>query len=136
MRLRPVVLILFFSLAPAGCDSAEEPPPALQGRYEGTFTYIAEPGPFSPGGPVSLPWLLSLEEAADGTVRGTGDLGGDRVSVIGAHIHPEVRLEFTDDQDAFAGRFMGTLSDDGRVLEGVYNFSFFFINISVTLRLQ
>ena len=111
----------------------EEPPPVLQGRYEGTFTYVAEPGPFSPGGPVSQPWTLSLEQATDGTVSGSGSLGPVPVTVSGRHDHPDVTLEFTDDQNDFAGRFTGTLSDDGRVLEGVYTFRLFFVNIAVTL---
>lgn len=34
-----------------------------------------------------------------------------------------------------AGRFTGTLSGDGRTLDGVYNFNFFFVNSPVTLRI-
>ena len=64
MSSRTVLLVGLFGLALAGCDSAGDPPPQLQGR------------------------------------------------------------------------FTGTLSDDGRVLDGVYNFSFFFVNSPVTLSLR
>ena len=58
-----------------------------------------------------------------------------RITITGRHDHPAVTLEFTDDQNGFAGRFAGTLSDDGRVLNGVYNFGLFFVSIPVELRL-
>ncbi len=133
MRLLTTVLIILLGIASARCDSAEDPPPALQGRFEGTFTYIAEPGPFSPGGPVSQPWVLTLQEDTRGGVTGTGRLDKTPITVTGTHDHPDVTLEFTDDQAAFAGRFTGTLSRDGRVLDGVYNFTFFFVNNPLTL---
>ena len=133
MRLRAAVLIILLGIATARCDSAEDPPPVLQGRFEGTFMYIAEPGPFSPGGPVSQPWALTLQENTPGIVTGTGSLDRTPVTVTGTHDHPNVTLEFTDDQAAFAGRFTGTLSRDGRVLDGVYNFTFFFVNNPVML---
>ena len=50
--MKSIILILICGVLLAGCDSAEELPPVLQGRYDGTFTYIAEPGPFFEGGPV------------------------------------------------------------------------------------
>ena len=132
--MKSIILILICGVLLAGCDSAEEPPPVLQGRYDGTFTYIAEPGPFFEGGPVSQPWTLSLEEGADGPVTGFGSFGPMPVSVSGRHDPPDVTLEFSDDQNDFAGRFTGTLSDDGRVLDGTYTFRLFFVNISVMLR--
>jgi len=134
MHFRTITYVLLFGILLAGCDSAEDPPPELQGRYDGTFTYIAPPGPFSGGGEVSEAWVLMLEEKGRRDVSGAGNLGDDfPVTVIGTHDHPDVTLEFTDGQNAFAGRFTGTLSDDGRVLEGVYNFNFFFVNNPVTL---
>ena len=67
-------------------------------------------------------------------VSGAGNLGdGMPVTVSGTHDHPDVTLEFTDGQNAFAGRFTGSLSDDERVLEGVYNFNLFFVNHPLTL---
>ncbi len=134
MRFRTITLVLLFGLVQAGCDSAEDPPPELQGRYAGTFTYIAPPGPFSGGGEVSEAWVLMFEEKGRGDVSGAGNLGdGMPVTLSGTHDHPDVRLEFTDTQNAFAGRFIGSLSDDGRVLEGVYNFNLFFVNHPLTL---
>ncbi len=134
MRFRTITCVLLFGILLAGCDSAEDPPPELQGRYDGTFRYTAPPGPFSGGGEVSESWVLMLGEKAGGDISGVGNLGDDfTVTVTGTHDHPDVTLEFTDGQNAFAGRFTGTLSDDGRVLEGVYNFNFFFVNNPVTL---
>ncbi len=134
MRFRTITYVLLFGILLVGCDSAEDPPPELQGRYDGTFTYTAPPGPFSGGGEVSESWVLMLEEQAGGDISGAGNLGDDfPVTVTGTHDHPDVTLEFTDSQNAFAGRFTGRLSDDGRVLEGVYNFNLFFVNQPVTL---
>ena len=118
----------------AGCDSAEDVPPTLVGQYAGTFTYIAEPGPFFPGGPVSQPWSLSLNEDQEGLVSGTGTFDSTHVTILGVHQHPDVTLDFTDEEGAFAGRFTGTLSDDGRELEGIYTLDIFFANNPVTLR--
>ena len=126
MRFRTITYVLLFGILLAGCDSAEDSPPELQGRYDGTFTYTAPPGPFSGGGEVSESWVLMLEEKGGGDISGAGNLGdGMPVTVSGTHDHPDVTLEFTDGQNAFAGRFTGSLSDDERVLEGVYNFNLF-----------
>ena len=57
----------------------------------------------------------------------------EQVTVSGTHDHPDVMLVFTDSQGTSAGRFTGTLSDDGRMLEGVYTFNLFFVNHPVTL---
>lgn len=135
MRSLTVTRFLLFGLLLPGCDSAGEEPPQLRGRYDGTFTYIAPPGPFSEGGPVSEAWVLRLEEN-EGLISGAGDLGDDvHVTVSGAHDHPDVTLDFTDDHDAFAGCLNGTFSDDGRVLDGAYTSHFFFLNAPVTLTL-
>ena len=134
MRFRTLLLMLLFGIPLLGCDSAEDPPPQLQGRYDGTFTYIAPPTPFSPGGPVSEAWTLMLAENGRGDVSGTGTLGDElSVTITGRHDHPDVTLDFTDDQGDAAGRFTGALSDDGRMLDGVYNFNIFFANNPVTL---
>lgn len=134
MRFRTITLVLLFGVLLLGCDSAEDSPPELQGRYAGTFTYIAPPGPFSGGGEVAEAWVLMLEEKGRGEVSGAGNLGENMpVTLSGTHNHPDVTLEFTDGQNAFAGRFTGSLSDDGRVLEGVYNFNLFFVNHPLTL---
>ena len=134
MPVRTVSLLLLVGMLLLGCDSAEDPPPELQGRYEGTFTYIAPPTPFSPGGPVSEAWTLMLTDNGRGDVSGTGTLGDAlSVTITGRHDHPDVTLDFTDDQGDTAGRFTGTLSDDGRMLNGVYNFTIFFANNPVTI---
>ncbi len=134
MRFRTITLVLLFGVVLVGCDSAEDASPTLAGRCEGTFTYTAPPGPFSGGGEVSESWALMLEEKGGGDISGVGDLGDSvPVTVSGTHDHPDVTLEFTDGQNAFAGRFTGSLSDDGRVLEGVYNFNLFFVNHPLTL---
>lgn len=134
MRFRILALTLLFGSLLLGCDSAEDPPPVLQGRYDGTFTYIAPPGPFFPGGPVSESWVLTLTENGRGVVSGAGTLGDEMpVTISGSHDHPDVILDFTDDQGDAAGRFTGTLSDDGQQLDGVYNFTIFFANNPVTL---
>jgi len=134
MFVRILALLLFSGILIAGCDSAEDPPPELQGRYDGTFTYIAPPGPFSQGGEVSEAWSLSLTENGSGDVSGTGTLtAAVPVSVAGTHDHPDVVLTFTDDDGGSVGRFTGKLSDDGEVLDGVYDFNLFFANDPVTL---
>lgn len=134
MPVRTLTLVLLCGILILGCDSAEDPAPELQGRYEGTFTYIAPPGPFSPGGPVSEAWVLMLDENERGDVSGTGSLGDETpVTVSGRHDHPNVTLDFTDNDGDAAGRFTGTISDDGRMLDGVYNVNIFFANNPVTL---
>ena len=134
--MRCGLFIVVLALLVVGCDSTDEPPPRVSGQYTGTLMYIAEPGPFSPGGPVAEPWMFSLDEARQGQITGVGTLDSLQVTVTGLHDHPDVTLDFMDEQGAFAGRFTGLLSDDGRELDGVYTFDIFFANISVTLRRQ
>jgi len=135
MRKNLVFWALILACIGFGCDSAEPAVPELSGRFEGSFTYIAPPGPFFPGGEVSEDWSLSLRETADGSVSGNGKLGADAVTASGSHEHPEVVLEFVDGAGNALGRFSGTLSDDGSVLDGVYNLYLFFVDIPVTLNL-
>lgn len=134
MLVRAVRIAILLPLLLVGCDTNESPPPELRGRFEGTFTYIAPPGPFSPGGSVSEEWVLSISEDGSGNVAGSGTLTvAVPVTVAGTHDHPNVVLDFTDDEGGSAGRFTGTLSNDGKMLDGVYDFGLFFADDPLTL---
>ena len=135
MLLRPFIALGIVAGLLAGCDGTEVLAPVLEGRYEGIFTYQAEPGPFSPGGEMAEPWVLTLEEKAGGEVAGTGSLGTLPVEIAGTYDHPDVTLTFTDALGNFTGRFTGRF-EGGQTLDGVYNYNLFFINQPVSLTRQ
>ncbi len=130
MRYHTSLLALFLVLMLAGCDTGGDDPPTVQGRFEGTLAYSVLEEMFEET------WLLNLTENARSEVSGDGVLGVDVVTVSGMHDHPDVTLTFFDRFDAQTGIFTGTLSDDGRVLEGVFNFSIIFVDVPIALRRQ
>jgi len=126
---RAAVLLVLLLLPLAGCSifGSGDDDPAIEGRYEGTLMYTFE------GEDYEEFWTVLVGESK-GTISGIGTLGVDQVTVSGMHEHPDITLRFTDDTDLSLGTFTGTLSGDGRVLEGVYNLSIFFIDQPVVLR--
>lgn len=130
MRCRLALFALLLVPALAGCDSNQEDAPTLQGRFEGTFAYTVLDEMFEEF------WEMTLAQNTRGDVTGNGLLGVDVVTVRGTHDHPDVTLSFFDRDDVLVGIFTGELSNDGAVLEGVFNFSIFFVDVPVTLRRQ
>ena len=112
----------------AGCDSSETTTPRIQGEYSASFTYIVNDEPFQET------WTVTLSEANDGLVSGSGLQGSEAVAVMGSHDHPDVSLDFVSDKDGFIGTLTGTVMQDGDVIEGRYNFSIVFVDIPITLR--
>jgi hypothetical protein len=122
-------LILLLGLW-AGCDSGMDDPPLVRGRYDATFTYTVE------GETYQEPWTLTLDEAGVGEVNGTGLLGVTSVVATGTHTHPELSLTLFDDDGSGQGILTGLVSGDGRRIEATYRFSFFFVDVPVTLERQ
>lgn len=119
--------ILLLVAAPLACDG-EATPPDLAGDFAGNFVYTVNDQPFQ-----EL-WQLTLDEDSDGRVTGSGLQGSEQVDVEGRHDHPDVTLDFISRKEGFVGTLTGMLSDDGRIIEGTYNFSIIFVSIPLTLR--
>lgn len=112
----------------AACDSSDPSIPRIEGDYNARFTYVVNDQPFQES------WTVTLSESADGMVAGSGLQGSEAVEVMGSHDHPDIELDFVSDKDGFIGTLTGTVTGDGSVIEGRYNFSIVFVGIPVTLR--
>ena len=112
----------------AGCDGAGTANPVIEGPYAARFIYHADNTIFE------TQWSLTL--TSDGsTLTGEGMLGATPVSVQGHHIGREVRLDFFDGSvNTPAGTFEGWVSQNGAVLEGIYNRPLLFVGVPVALR--
>ena len=112
----------------AGCDGSEVSVPRIRGDYSGSFTYVVNDQPYQES------WTVMLDEGQDGTVFGSGSQGSEPVEVTGSHDHPDVSLDFLSDNDGYIGTLAGSVTDDGTLIEGRYNFSIVFVDIPVSLR--
>ncbi len=123
-HLTPLLLIVAASLACDGSTSI----PEVSGDFSGNFVYTVNDQPFQEI------WQVTLDEDSEGRVDGAGTQGSEQVDVEGRHDHPDVTLDFISRKEGFIGTLTGVLSDDGRMIEGTYNFSIVFVNIPLTLR--
>lgn len=128
MSLRSGLCFFLCSWIFSGCDSAESGPPEVEGRYTALFAYVVDEEMFDE------PWSMTVQEDEAGELTGRGKLGLDSVTVSGMHDHPAVSIEFSNLNGSFGGSFQGSLSNDGVMLQGVYNLSFFFVNAPVSFQ--
>lgn len=127
-RFSTIICVAALACAVPACDSSDPSIPSIQGEYSASFTYVVNDQPFQEN------WTVTLSESADGMVAGSGLQGSEPVEIMGSHDHPDIELDFVSDKDGFIGTLTATVTDDGSVIEGRYNFSIVFVDIPLTLR--
>ncbi|MEM6338284.1 MAG: hypothetical protein AAF752_17045 [Bacteroidota bacterium] len=123
-------LLVACALLTAGCDGGDETP-SVDGSYSADFVYE-----FAPDDILMTTWTIELDEAADGSVTGTGRLGTASLKFSGQYDHPDLNLNVTTSRDEFSGNIEATVSDNGRRIDAVYNFSILYVDADVQFERQ